>query len=314
MEQVLLRAITSQMKHVIGKSQSGFTKGKSCLTKLIAFCDQVTCSADVGQAADNVYLDFSEAFNTVSHSLLLEKLMCYGLDMWSMRDLDDGIKCTIMKFADDTKLSGEMDTSEGKATLQEDLDRLEEWANKNLMKFNKDKCKVLHLEKHNPGVQHRLGSTWLESSSVERNLGVLVYNKLNLEKLVVKVPYVDAHVLKSGATEESQNNHQVDQAAKIEVAQVDLDWQHKGKLFIPGRAHDTSDHQGRDSTYRWAHDRGVDLTMDTIAQVIHECETCAVIKQAKWLKPLWYGGQWLKYKYEEASSLAVPVNCPYPNP
>jgi len=47
------------------------------------------------------------------------------------------------------------------------------------MKFNKDKCKVLHLGKHNPGVQHRVGSTWLGSSSVERDLGVLVDNKLN---------------------------------------------------------------------------------------------------------------------------------------
>jgi len=33
-------------------------------------------------------------------------------------DPNDGIKCTLMKFSDDTKLSGDMDTSEGKATLQ----------------------------------------------------------------------------------------------------------------------------------------------------------------------------------------------------
>ena len=76
-----------------------------------------------------------------------------------LSDLDDGIRCTLMKFADDTELSGEVDTLEGRATLPEDLDRLEEWANKNLMKFNKDKCKVLHLGKHNPAVQHRLRST-----------------------------------------------------------------------------------------------------------------------------------------------------------
>ncbi|KAK4823895.1 LOW QUALITY PROTEIN: hypothetical protein QYF61_007960 [Mycteria americana] len=82
----------------------------------------------------------------------------------------------------------------------------------------------------------------------------------------------------------------VDQAAKIEVTQVDLDWQDKGELFIAQWAHDTSGHQGRDATYRWARDRGVDLTMDAIAQVIHECETCAAIRQAKQLKPLWYGG------------------------
>ncbi|KAK4810772.1 hypothetical protein QYF61_008744 [Mycteria americana] len=60
-----------------------------------------------------------------------------------------------------------------------------------------------------------------------------------VENLVVKVRYVDAHVPKSGATEEHQNNQQVDQAAQIEVAQVDLDWQHKGELFIARWAHDT---------------------------------------------------------------------------
>ncbi|GAB0188949.1 hypothetical protein GRJ2_001360200 [Grus japonensis] len=121
-----------------------------------------------------------------------------------------------------------------------------------------------------------------------------------LEKLVVKVRHVDAHVPKSRATEEHQNNQQVDQAAKIEVAQVDLDWQRKGELFIARWAHDTSGHQGRDATYRWACDRGVDLSMDAISQVIHQCETCAAIKQAKRVKPLWYGGRWLKYKYGEA--------------
>ncbi|PKU47465.1 rna-directed dna polymerase from mobile element jockey-like [Limosa lapponica baueri] len=95
-------------------------------------------------------------------------------------DLDNGIKCTLTKLANKIKLSGEVDTSEGRATLQEDLDRLEEWANKNLRKFNKGKCKVLHLGKHDPGVQHRLGSTRLRSSSVD--LGVLVDKQLNMSE------------------------------------------------------------------------------------------------------------------------------------
>ena len=90
--------------------------------------------------------------------------------------------CDSVKFANDIKLSGEVDTSEGRATLQQDLDRLEEQANKNVRKFYKDKLKVLHLGKHNPGARHRLGSTRLGSSSVEKNLGVLVDNKLNRRK------------------------------------------------------------------------------------------------------------------------------------
>ena len=76
-----------------------------------------------------------------------------------------------MEFARDTKLSGEVDAWEGRASLQEDLHRLEEWANKNLIKFNKDKCNVLHMGKQNPEVQHRPRSAWRGSSSVERDLG-----------------------------------------------------------------------------------------------------------------------------------------------
>lgn len=60
-------------------------------------------------------------------------------------DLDDAVKSTLTKFTDDTKLGGEVHTSEGRAILQGHLERLEEWASKNCVKFNKDKREVLHL-------------------------------------------------------------------------------------------------------------------------------------------------------------------------
>ena len=68
----------------IRPSQHRPIKGRSCLTNLISFYNQVTCLVDEGKAVDVVHFVLSKAFDAISHSILLGKPAAHGLERYTL--------------------------------------------------------------------------------------------------------------------------------------------------------------------------------------------------------------------------------------
>jgi len=65
--------------NLIKSSQHGFTKGKSCLTNLLEFFEDVTKKLDEGNSVELIYLDFAKAFDKVPYMRLFKKLESHGI-------------------------------------------------------------------------------------------------------------------------------------------------------------------------------------------------------------------------------------------
>ena len=88
------------------------------------------------------------------------------------------VRSTVHIFADDTKIYRRVLTEQDCIELQADLTRLVDWSSKWQMKFNADKCKVLHLGHSNEKAGYKMRSVELQSTPVEKDLGVFVGDSL----------------------------------------------------------------------------------------------------------------------------------------
>ena len=72
-ERVIHKEILNECEHLIDDRQHGFLKSRSCTTQLLGFTDQIICQSS-DRCCDIIYFDFSRAFDSVSHDIILAKL------------------------------------------------------------------------------------------------------------------------------------------------------------------------------------------------------------------------------------------------
>ena len=64
---------------LLNTSQHGFRRGRSCITNLLDFYNNVFCECDRSRAMDVVFLDFQKAFDKVPHRRLMKKVRALGI-------------------------------------------------------------------------------------------------------------------------------------------------------------------------------------------------------------------------------------------
>ena len=81
----MCQRMTSLFSLFISERQHDFYKGRSTTTNLVDFVLSVIAGMKNGRTVDALYLDFSRAFDSLNHNLLVEKLRKYGVPNVSLR-------------------------------------------------------------------------------------------------------------------------------------------------------------------------------------------------------------------------------------
>ena len=78
MERYIYNSVYNIVEPLINTHQHGFMTGKSCTTQLLSVYDTVGKHLDEGKQTDMIFFDFSKAFDSVNHNLLINKLQKLG--------------------------------------------------------------------------------------------------------------------------------------------------------------------------------------------------------------------------------------------
>ena len=104
-----------------------------------------------------------------------------------INDMPTSVLSSIYLFADDAKVYRNISSNDDPPTLQHDLQQLEKWSERWQLRFNSNKCKVMHLGRQNPRQNYTMGGTTLATTTSEKDLGVYVDTELTFEKHIETV-------------------------------------------------------------------------------------------------------------------------------
>lgn len=113
-----------------------------------------------------------------------------------INDLPSEVISPVSLFADDSKIFSRIVTKahktkitglNGNEVLQEDLNKIQEWAKKWRMEFNVDKCKIMHIGKKNPKNVYTMNGTNLAETTEEKDLGVTIDCRLEFDRHIKNI-------------------------------------------------------------------------------------------------------------------------------
>ena len=99
------------------------------------------------------------------------------------------------KFGDDTKLCHRAKNPDDTMELQEDINKLVEWANKWQMIFNVDKCSVMHIGHNNMQSSYNMYTQQLPTTDQQLDLGIIITKDLKWQKQAEKSCKTGSRVL-----------------------------------------------------------------------------------------------------------------------
>ena len=100
--------------------------------------------------------------------------------------IENGLANRVLKFADDLKVFGVIEGKQNQEDFQSDLNKLVQWSETWQMKFNFDKCKVMHVGRVRMNTLYTMGGQELVQIEQEKDLGVIINNKLSVSDQVIE--------------------------------------------------------------------------------------------------------------------------------